>query len=79
MNPLRPQRILTICLIAAASAANTAAAAGASAEKANRILVDKSERTLVLFSEGRPIRSYPIAFRSPLQPGARRAALGNAG
>lgn len=64
MNPLRPQRILTICLIvaAAASAANTAAAAGASAEKANRILVDKSERTLVLFSEGRPIRSYPISL-----------------
>jgi murein L,D-transpeptidase YafK len=31
-------------------------------EKASRILVDKSERTLVLFADGRPIRSYPVAL-----------------
>ncbi|MGD8418253.1 MAG: L,D-transpeptidase family protein [Pseudomonadales bacterium] len=36
--------------------------AGADSPKVNRILVDKSERTLVLFSDGRPIRSYPISL-----------------
>jgi murein L,D-transpeptidase YafK len=36
--------------------------AAAESAKANRILVDKSERTLVLFSEGRPLRSYPVAL-----------------
>lgn len=30
--------------------------------KAGRILVDKSERTLVLFSQGKPIRSYPVSL-----------------
>lgn len=36
-------------------------------EKASRILVDKSERTLVLFSSGQPIRSYPVSLgRNPV-------------
>ena len=36
--------------------------AGADTLKANRILVDKSERTLVLFADSRPIRTYPISL-----------------
>ncbi|MEM8765868.1 MAG: L,D-transpeptidase family protein [Pseudomonadota bacterium] len=36
-------------------------------EKASRILVDKSERTLVLFSSGKPIKSYPVSLgRNPV-------------
>lgn len=38
------------------------APAFADSPKANRILVDKSERTLVLFSDSRPIRTYPISL-----------------
>lgn len=42
-------------------------AAIAEPDKAARILVDKSERTLVLFAEGRPIRSYPVSLgRNPV-------------
>jgi len=42
----------------------TVLAASAAAEpiRANRILVDKSERTLVLFSDGRPLRTYPVSL-----------------
>ena len=36
--------------------------AAAESVKANRILVDKSERTLVLFSNGKPLRSYPVSL-----------------
>lgn len=39
-----------------------AGSAGADTLKANRILVDKSERTLVLFADSRPIRTYPISL-----------------
>jgi len=37
-------------------------AATADTLKANRILVDKSERTLVLFADNRPIRTYPVSL-----------------
>ena len=40
----------------------TATPVAAEPEKAGRILVDKSERTLVLFADGRPIRSYPVSL-----------------
>jgi murein L,D-transpeptidase YafK len=56
MKPIRLQFFLTICLVGAA------ATSAAGTEKASRILVDKSERTLVLFSSGRPIRSYPVSL-----------------
>jgi len=35
---------------------------GGNRQKANRILVDKSERTLVLFRDGKPIRSYAVSL-----------------
>jgi murein L,D-transpeptidase YafK len=50
--------LLTTCLWAATEAAATFA----DIQKAGRILVDKSERTLVLFADGRPIRSYPVSL-----------------
>ena len=39
-----------------------AAPVTAEPEKVNRILVDKSERTMVLFSNGRPLRTYPVSL-----------------
>ena len=39
-----------------------AASAAAEPARSNRILVDKSERTLVLFSDGRPLRTYPVSL-----------------
>ena len=46
--------LLSACLLTGPAAAE--------AEKAGRILVDKSERTLVLFADGRPIKSYPVSL-----------------
>lgn len=54
-------------LLALLSACLWAGSAAADALKAGRILVDKSERTLVLFADGRPIRSYPVSLgRNPV-------------
>ena len=38
------------------------ATAQANSSKANRILVDKSERTLILYRNGQPLRTYPISL-----------------
>ena len=57
--PICRQIIRTTAFLAACLWASTAVA---EIEKASRILVDKSERTLVLFADGRPIRSYPISL-----------------
>lgn len=50
---------LTACALLVGMLSATAAA---DTPKANRILVDKSERTLVLFHEGRPLRTYPVSL-----------------
>ena len=56
MKPLRSHLLVLL------SACLCGTAAFAEPEKAGRILVDKSERTLVLFADGRPIRSYPVSL-----------------
>ena len=57
--------LAALCLQGAATIAMAELEAGI--EKASRILVDKSERTLVLFNNGRPIRSYPVSLgRNPV-------------
>ena len=54
---------LTTLLVAGSAGADST---DGGAMKASRILVDKSERTLVLFADGRPIRHYPISLgRNP--------------
>ncbi len=60
-NPARALK-LVLCF-----AVTMAAGLAHGTEKASRILVDKSERTLVLFSSGKPIRSYPVSLgRNPV-------------
>ena len=54
------RRIFPVCFWIALI--GLAAAAHAQPGKASRILVDKSERTLVLFADGKPLRSYPVSL-----------------
>ena len=54
--------LLSLALGIAGTANADSASEAASAAKANRILVDKSERILILFREGKPYRRYPIAL-----------------
>lgn len=51
-----------LALPTAAADSPGTAADGVAALRASRILVDKSERLLTLFSAGRPIRQYPISL-----------------
>lgn len=52
----------TLCLLLALGATAISETGRADTGKAGRILVDKSERTLVLITDGRPVKSYPIAL-----------------
>ncbi len=64
MPPPAPIAAIRLLLLLAGTLA--AGAALAEPVKASRILVDKSERTLVLFADGQPIRTYPISLgRNP--------------
>jgi murein L,D-transpeptidase YafK len=44
------------------SPGQTSSASNPAIKKANRILVDKSERKLVLFAEGKPFRTYDVSL-----------------
>ena len=59
---MKPRKLRISLALAALCWQVTAAIAVADMEKASRILVDKSERTLVVFNNGRPIRSYPVSL-----------------
>ena len=54
-------------LLLALTGVSVCVGTAAAAEKASRILVDKSERTLILFAGGKPIRRYPVSLgRNPV-------------
>ncbi len=52
----------SVCFVCAVTLILFSGTAKAEAKKANRILVDKSERTLVLFAAGQPLRTYPVSL-----------------
>lgn len=66
MKPLQSNLTKTtlgvLCLLSSVCLGGLSISAQAEPETASRILVDKSERTLVLFKDGRPIRSYPVSL-----------------
>lgn len=57
-----PRTLIATSWILTGLACGLAGSAAAETLKANRILVDKSERTLVLFADNRPIRTYSVSL-----------------